>query len=79
MFGIAPAEGVIILAIFALVGVQAFGIVDAAQRSAEAWRAAGRSKSAWILLQLFFMPLGSLVYLLLIRPQIRADERYVSR
>ena len=74
MFSIAPAEGIIILAIFALIGVQAWGIVDAAQRPAEDWRAAGRSKSAWILLQLFGMPFGSFIYLTLIRPQLMARQ-----
>jgi hypothetical protein len=74
MFSIAPLEGIIILSIFAVIGVQAFGIVDAAQRSSAEWQAARRSKTTWILLQLFFLPFASLAYLAFIRPRLKKSH-----
>ena len=57
----------IILAAFIL---PLIGIVDAARQPDEFWRAAGRSRAAWIMLQLFLGVLGSVFYFI-VRKEVR--------
>jgi len=49
-----------------------WGIADAAKRPASVWVAAERSKRNWILVQILLGGIGAAVYLLTIRPDLRA-------
>jgi hypothetical protein len=73
-------ELVIVAVPIVSVGVVLWGLIDAAVRPDPAWAAAGQNKTVWVVLQvvgLFFCAIGlilSLVYLLAIRPRVRAAQ-----
>jgi hypothetical protein len=49
-----------------------FGIVDANLRRPEHWIAAGKSKLRWLLIQIFVPLVGTILYLVRIRPKLQA-------
>lgn len=51
------------------------GLFDAVLRPPEAWTAIRRSQTRWVGIQLALAPLGTVLYLLLVRPRLRAAER----
>ena len=59
---------IVFLVFFAL---PIWGIVDAIRRPPEAWKAAGQSKSLWIVVQFFVWILGSLIYVFAVRPGLK--------
>ena len=68
------ALGIALLAVV-LVGLPAWGAVDAASHTDEAWEAAGMRRSSWILWQLVAAPIGvgfavALAYFAKARPQL---------
>lgn len=63
-----PTELLILLVLFL---VPVWGIIDAAIRPDSAWAAAGQSKLAWILVQVFLWVVGSAVYFVAIRPKVK--------
>jgi hypothetical protein len=62
MFSIGAEEGLIIGLILALFVAMFWGVIDAIRRPNELFVAADRSKAAWIIIQLFLFPLGSILY-----------------
>lgn len=60
---------VMILVWIVLFGVWLWGLIDAARRPDQAFQAAGSSKVLWIVLIVLLGTLGSLIYLLAIRPK----------
>lgn len=70
--GLGPTELVIILTILPLLVLPIWGVVDAAMRPDSAWSAAGRSKVAWVVLQLVFWGPGAIVYFAAVRPKLKA-------
>ena len=79
----ASTAGAFVLAFF-LVGLllavlMIWGIFDAAGGPESSWRSADQNKVAWILVQAILPILGSIVYLLWIRPKIRSAGRNVGR
>ena len=69
--GLGPPELIIIFMLLALVVLPIWGIVDAAMRPGSVWAAAGQNKVVWVVVQLFLGALGSAVYFLVIRPQLK--------
>jgi len=59
------------------IGLPIFGIIDAARRPQASWTATGQKQIAWILVQVFLGALGTLVYLLAIRPKLKAVDSHV--
>jgi hypothetical protein len=60
----------------ALLAFCLYGIIDAAfGRPLSAWKAAGRNRAAWILVQILLPVLGSLVYVLGIRRELSRTRR----
>ena len=64
----------IVLILFWLVTlvVWLWGLIDAARRPDSAYQAAGQNKVLWIVLCVVLGALGSLIYLLAIRPKVAA-------
>lgn len=65
-----PTELIIILAFL----LPVWGIIDAALRPNSAWQAADQSKVLWIVLIIVLWFIGALVYLIAIRPKVKAAE-----
>jgi hypothetical protein len=65
-----PNELLIILALCAALAFVLWGIADAVRRPPAAWRAAGVSMTMAIVLQVLLGPLGTLLYLLTVRPRL---------
>ena len=68
---IGPVELLVLLVMLAIFVLPVWGIVDAAMRPDSAWAAAGQSKVAWILVQVFLWTLGAAVYFVAIRPKLK--------
>ena len=58
-----------------LAAVWLVALVDAVARPAPVWSAAGRSKGGWVVGLLVFGAVAELVYLVSVRPQLRAVGR----
>ena len=58
----------------ALLGVflPIWGILDAATRPDNAWIAADQSKMVWVVVQLFLWTIGTIAYLIVVRPKLKA-------
>jgi Family of unknown function (DUF5652) len=59
----------------ALVLLPVIGIIDALAHSADSWRAAKRSRLAWVLIMLLLNVPGVLLYLLIARPSVSRHSR----
>ena len=68
------SELIVVLFIFATIGGSLWGMLDAARRPNEIFRAAGQSKALWIVLQFMFAPLGTLLYALLAWPLLKRES-----
>jgi hypothetical protein len=66
--------GLIALSSMAFAVLWVWGLVDAARQPAESWDRAGYSRLLTILAMLFFSVIGTLVYLLAIRPKLTATS-----
>ena len=64
--------GIIALAGFAL---WIWSLVDAIQRPDPEWEEAGQNKLVWILVLIFVGFIGSIIYLLVARPQLEDVKR----
>lgn len=60
----------------AVLAVPVFGISDVLRLSEGSFDEAGRSRSAWIAIQVVVPVLGSLAYYAFVRPRVRARERF---
>lgn len=73
MFGLGPTE---LLVLLLVVGVPLAGAIDAAQKPDSAFKAAGQSRTLWIVLQIvgiFLCGIGLVaagIYFLVIRPKV---------
>jgi hypothetical protein len=67
--------GALELALLVLVALPIWGIIDAAVLPDSDWEAASQNKVVWVLVMLFLSILGTIVYALAIRPQVRAAGR----
>ncbi len=63
--------GVMIFSLVNLVFI-IWAVIDAAIKPDSAWRDADQSKIVWILVAIFVPIAGSLIYLLVIRPKVKA-------
>lgn len=63
-----PTELIIVL--FLLLPL--WGIIDAAVRPNSAWQAADQSKLLWVVLMIVLGFIGTLVYFIAIRPNVKA-------
>jgi predicted membrane-bound dolichyl-phosphate-mannose-protein mannosyltransferase len=61
-------EIIFLVCFFAL---PAWGVIDAARFPDEAWKAAGRSKRFWILIQIVLLYIGAVMYLAGVRRDVR--------
>lgn len=65
------AVGLILLVVFvALFALWIWGIVDAARRTEADFVAAGSSKTLWIVLNVLFAPLTTIIYAAAVRPKL---------
>jgi hypothetical protein len=62
--------GLIVLLV--LGGLPVWAALDAAVKPDPSWHAAGQSKVVWVLISLFLGVVGSLVYVVAIRPKVVA-------
>jgi hypothetical protein len=60
----------------ALIGLPLFCIIDAAQRSSLDFQRADSNKVLWIVLPLLFGVLAAIVYLVAVRPNVKAAASY---
>jgi hypothetical protein len=80
VLNVGAPELVIIAVVLVSIAVPVWALVDAAQRPDTAFRAAGQSKTLWIVLSALGLvvpvlgPVLPVVYLLAIRPQVRAAQ-----
>jgi uncharacterized membrane protein len=65
-------RGVAVLIYLVMLVVWLWGLIDAARRPDTAYQAAGQNKVLWIVLCVVLGALGSLIYLLAIRPKVAA-------
>jgi hypothetical protein len=72
MFNVDAPAGIIAAT---LVLLPLVGIIDALAHSATSWRAAKRSRLAWVLIMLLLNVLGVLLYLLIARPSVSPHSR----
>ena len=78
MFGIGVVELSIIFMIVVLIVGPLWGLLDAARRPDELFRAAGRSKVLWIALQFLFAPLGTLFYVIIALPSLKRESEKIK-
>jgi hypothetical protein len=74
MIGSSAAELFIIVIIFATIGGPLWGVIDAARRSDQIFRAAGQNKTLWIALQVLFAPLGTIFYVVRALPALKRES-----
>jgi phospholipase D-like protein len=55
-------------------GLVIWAVVDAAMKPESAWRAADQNKVVWIIVPWIVPVIGALVYLIAIRPKVRAAQ-----
>jgi predicted MFS family arabinose efflux permease len=67
--------------IFAAVvlAVPVFGLYDISRRSEQAFRASGRSRTVWVVIQIVVPILGTLAYYAFVRPRVRARGEFEDR
>ncbi|HEY3241449.1 MAG TPA: hypothetical protein VGL92_17950, partial [Acidimicrobiia bacterium] len=66
--------GLIALSSLAFAALWLWGLFDATRQPAESWDRAGYSRLVTILMMLFFSVIGTLVYLLAIRPKLTSPS-----
>jgi hypothetical protein len=60
----------VLVVVLALWVVPIFGILDAARRPDAAWIAVSSSRAMWIVLQVLFGVIASIIYFVVIRPRL---------
>ncbi len=65
--------GILVLGVFlASLAVWIFTLVDSLQTPDQTWQAAGQNKLLWVLLIVFLGILGSILYMVIPRPSLKA-------
>ncbi len=67
--------GEIMLLVPILLGFPIWGIIDAISRPASQWATARLSKGLWILIQIVFWVVGTVGYIMIAWPKLRAAGR----
>jgi hypothetical protein len=79
MIGISVGELVIIFLILAMIGGPLWGMIDAARRPNEIFRAAGQSKALWIALQFLLAPMGTILYAVVALPSLKRQTEKAQK
>lgn len=66
----------LVIFLAAALAVPIFGVSDALRMDQGSFEEAGRSRTAWIVIQVAIPLLGSLVYYAFVRPRVRAQRRF---
>jgi hypothetical protein len=69
-------QGDLIFFLAAILAVPIFGIWDAWRLPSEAFARTGRSRTAWIVVQVAIPVFGTLSYYAFVRPSVRANARF---
>ena len=75
MSGVGAPELLIILVVFLLTALPIWGIMDAALHPDQAWTAADQNKLVWIVVQVVLWTIGTVAYLIIVRPKLKAQTQ----
>lgn len=62
-----------------VLGPPLWGIIDAARLPSEAWKRAGQSKPAFIVMQALLGVPGTIAYAMVVRPKVKEAKEQLSR
>jgi hypothetical protein len=66
----------LVIFLAAALAIPVFGILDVLRMSPASFDDAGRSRTAWLVVQVAVPVLGTLAYYAFVRPRVRARERF---
>lgn len=66
----------LVIFLAAALAIPVFGVLDALRMSRESFDDAGRSRTAWVTVQVAVPVLGTLAYYAFVRPRVRAREHF---